>query len=124
MNQEHMEIWKSQKMLLKKLMLSLIVLDGVSESIVKTQSSSTASPTVKPKELSNAAKGGLIATGLIIFIFALFGVIYCRRAKAYASNLPSYYNDIRLNRPTGMGNDEYEEESDCEPLFEDHLVIG
>ena len=105
-------------------MLSLIVLNGVSGSLVKKQSTSAAPTALKPKEPSNAAKGGLIATGLIIFIFALFGVIYCRRAKAYASNLPSYYNDIRLNRPIGMGNDEYEEESDCEPLFEDHLVIG
>ena len=111
-------------MLLKKLMLSLIVVDGVLGSSGKTQSTSAAPTTLKPKELSNAAKGGLIATGLIIFIFALFGVIYCRRAKAYASNLPSYYNDISLNRPIGIGNDEYEEESDCEPLFEDHLVIG
>lgn len=111
-------------MLLKKLKLSLIVLAGVSGSIWKTQSTSTPPTTLKPKELSNAAKGGLIATGLIVLIFALFGVIYFRRAKAYASNLPSYYNDIRLNRPIGMGNDEYEEESDCEPLFEDHLVIG
>ena len=99
-------------------------MDGVSRSLEKRQSASTVPTTLKPKELSNAAKGGLIATGLIIFIFALFGVIYCWRAKAYASNLPSYYNDIRLNRPIGMGNDEYEEESDCEPLFEDHLVIG
>ena len=111
-------------MLLKKLMLSLIVLEGVSRSLGKTQSTSRAPATLRPEELSNAAKGGLIATGLIIFIFALFGVIYCRRAKAYALNLPSYYNDISLNRPVGMGNDEYEEESDCEPLFEDHLVIG
>ena len=111
-------------MLLKKLMLSLIVVDGVLGSSGKTQSTSAAPTTLKPKELSNAAKGGLIATGLIIFIFALFGVIYCRRAKAYAPNLPSYYNDISLNRPIGIGNDEYEEESDCEPLFEDHLVIG
>ena len=111
-------------MLLKKLMFSLIVLDGVSETLGIQSSTSTAPTTLKPKELSIAAKGGLIATGLIIFIFALFGVIYCRRAKTYASNLPSYYNDIRLNRPIGMGNDEYEEESDCEPLFEDHLVIG
>lgn len=111
-------------MLLKKLMFPLIVLDGVSETLGIQSSTSTAPTTLKPEELSNAAKGGLIATGLIIFIFALFGVIYCRRAKTYASNLPSYYNDIRLNRPIGMGNDEYEEESDCEPLFEDHLVIG
>ena len=110
-------------MLLKKLMLSLIVLNGVSRSLGNKQFTSAAPTTLKPKELSNAAKGGLIATGLIIFIFALFGAIYCRRAKAYASNLPSY-NDIRLNRPIGMGNDEYEDESDCEPLFEDHLVIG
>ena len=111
-------------MLLKKLILSLIVLDGVSRSIGTTKPTSTAATTLKPRELSNAAKGGLIATGLIILIFALFGVIYCWRAKTYALNLPSYYNDIRLNRPIGMGNDEYEEESDCEPLFEDHLVIG
>ena len=111
-------------MLLKKLILSLIVPDGVSRSLGKMQSTSTAPTTLKPKELSNAAKGGLITAGLIIFIFTLFGVIYCRRAKANALKLPSYYNDISLHRPIGMGNDEYEEESDCEPLSEDHLVIG
>ena len=75
-------------------------------------------------DLSNAAKGGLIATGAVFFVFCLFGVIYCRRVKAYQVNQPAYYNDIRLNRPVGMRNDEYEEESDCDPLFENHVVIG
>ena len=81
-------------------------------------------PTYREKELSTAAKCGLIATGFFVLIISLFGVIYCRRAKLYASNRPAYYNDIRMNRPIGIGNNEYDDESDCEPLFDDHLIIG